>query len=308
MVRIQDDLGGCQRLRKARMRIVYHLGVHCTDEERLLRCLLKNRGTLAAENIIVPGPAKYRTLLRDTAMTLKGQPASRDTQALVLDQIMSEDAADRLILSWENFLGYAQGAVRGTFYGSGADRMHAFCQVFPGIDAEFHLAIRNPATFLPAVYQKQRGRSFDEFMDGVEVTSLRWSELVASLQAANPEVPITVWCDEDTPLLWPEILQSVSGHGDKTVLEETGDLLASIMSADGLQRMQAYMNTHPPQNVIQRRKIVSAFLDKFALPEQIEIEVEMPDWTPDLVDQLSAAYDMDVSRIIAMPNIRFLTP
>ena len=26
------------------MEIVYHLGAHCTDEERLLRCLLKNRG------------------------------------------------------------------------------------------------------------------------------------------------------------------------------------------------------------------------------------------------------------------------
>ncbi len=56
------------------MRIVYHLGTHCTDEERLLRCLLKNRGVLATEGIVVPGPARYRTLLRDTAMTLKGQP------------------------------------------------------------------------------------------------------------------------------------------------------------------------------------------------------------------------------------------
>ena len=34
------------------MRIVYHLGAHCTDEERLVRCLLKNRGLLAGQGIV----------------------------------------------------------------------------------------------------------------------------------------------------------------------------------------------------------------------------------------------------------------
>jgi hypothetical protein len=72
------------------MRIVYHLGVHCTDEEKLLRCLLKNRGTLAEQGVVVPGPARYRTLLRDTLATLKGETASEATQALVLEQIMEE--------------------------------------------------------------------------------------------------------------------------------------------------------------------------------------------------------------------------
>lgn len=290
------------------MRIVYHLGAHCTDDERLMRCLLKNRDVLSAQGIIVPGPSKYRTLLRDTAMTLRGQPASRDTQALVLDQIMSEDSAERLILSWGNFLGYAQGAARGGLYTSGADRMRAFCQVFPGIEAEFHMAIRNPATFLPALFQKQKGRNFEEFMDGVDVTSLRWSDLIAELQAKNPDVPITVWCDEDTPLLWPEVLQAVSGHSPDVFLEDSWDLLASIMSADGMERMLKYMETHPPQNAAQSQRIVSAFLDKFALPEMVECEVDMPDWSEAFAAQISQAYDQDVARILDMPGVQFLSP
>lgn len=290
------------------MRIVYHLGAHCTDEERLLRCLLKNRGALAAEGIIVPGPAKYRTLLRDTAMALKGQPATQDTQALVLDQIMSESEADRLILSWDNFLGYAQGALRRGIYSSGAERMFAFCQVFPGIEAEFHIAIRNPATFVPAVFQKQSGRSYDEFMDGVEVDTLRWSTLIAALRETNPDVPVNVWCDEDTPLLWPEVLQAVSGHSDAITLTDTDDLVASIMSADGLQRMASYMESHPSQNVAQRRRVVSAFLDKFALPEQVDYLIDMEGWSEDLIDRTTQAYDQDVSRIMAMDGVTFLTP
>jgi len=290
------------------MRIVYHLGAHCTDEERLLRCLLKNRGVLAAEGIIVPGPAKYRTLLRDTAMALKGQAATQDTQALVLDQIMSESEADRLILSWDNFLGYAQGAIRRGIYSSGAERMFAFCQVFPGIDAEFHLAIRNPATFVPAVYQKQSGRSYAEFMDGVEVDNLRWSTLIADMRETNPDVPITVWCDEDTPLLWPEVLKDVSGHSDDVTLTDTDDLVTSIMSADGVQRMASYVESHPPQNIAQRRRVVSAFLDKFVLPEQIDYPIEMEGWTEDLVERATLAYDQDVSRIMGMDGVTFLAP
>ena len=77
------------------MRIVYHLGAHFTDEERLLKCLLKNREVLSAHGIVVPGPKRYRNLLRDTAIQLKGNAASRDTQALILDKIMEGSAIFR---------------------------------------------------------------------------------------------------------------------------------------------------------------------------------------------------------------------
>jgi hypothetical protein len=290
------------------MRIVYHLGAHCTDEERLLRCLLKNRGLLAEEGIIVPGPAKYRTLLRDTAMTLKGQPAPPETQAMVLEQIISETDVDRLILSWDNFLGYAQGAVRRGIYSSGAERMAAFCKIFPNAETEFFIAIRNPATFVPAVFQKQHGRAYEEFMDGVEVETLRWSTLIEALRTTNPDVAITVWCDEDTPLLWPEVLQAVSGHSDDITLVDTDDLLASIMTADGMQRMASYMATHPPQNAGQRRRVVSAFLDKFAQADQIDVTIEMDGWSEELVARMTDAYDQDVARIIAMDGVSFLSP
>ena len=86
------------------MRIAYHLGAHFTDDERLLRCLLKNRDVLLQNEIVVPGPKRYRTLLRETATRLKGQPATIDEQALILEQIMEEDRASRLILSWDSFL------------------------------------------------------------------------------------------------------------------------------------------------------------------------------------------------------------
>ncbi|MBI1173235.1 hypothetical protein GC209_17745 [bacterium] len=295
------------------MRIVYHLGAHCTDDERLLRCLLKNRGTLAAQGIVVPGPTRYRNLMRDTAIALNGQAASVDTQALVLEQIMEEGRAERLILSWENFLALAPWVVDGALYPAAGDRTRAFTQIFPQIGAEFHLAIRNPAGFLPAVYAKQKkmkgGKaSTEDFLKGVDLFGMRWSQVVEDIRAANPDVPLTVWCDEDTPLIWPEVLQAVAGQAPGTVLEDEDELLTQLMPAEGTKRMQAYIDSHPVTSVEMRRRIVSAFLDKFALKEKISTEIEMPGWTEATVETLTLHYEQDVARIAATPGVRFIAP
>jgi len=290
------------------MRIVYHLGAHCTDDERLLKCLLKNRSLLAAEGIVVPGPARYRNLIRDTSISLNGAAASRDTQALVLDQIMDEDVAARLILSWDCFLAFPQWVLRGALYPTGGDRLRAITQIFPEIEAEFHLAIRNPATFLPALLQKQRGKSYEAFIEGISPIALRWSDLIENILSHNPGVALTVWCDEDTPLIWPEVLQAVSGHAPGTALEDSDALLAAIMTPEGFRRMNDYLGSHPPQDVTQRRRIVTAFLDKFARPEQIETEIDLPGWSADLVEALTRQYEQDAALIARMPGVTFLAP
>ena len=296
------------------MRIVYHLGAHCTDEERLLRCLLKNRGKLAAQGIVVPGPARYRNLMRDTAIALKGQTASLETQALVLEQIMEEDRADRLILSWENFLSFAPWALdSGTLYPAAGDRTRAFTQVFPEIEAEFHLAIRNPASFIPALYDKQKvikgGKpKYENFIKGVDLFALRWSDVVDRILAQNPDVPVTIWCDEDTPLIWPEVLQAVAGFAPGTEMEDENELLAALMPPEGMKRMQAYIDTHPITSVEMRRRVVSAFLDKFALKDRINVDIEVPDWTAATVEALTRDYEEDVARIAATPGVRFIAP
>jgi hypothetical protein len=290
------------------MRIVYHLGAHLTDEERLLRCLLRNRGPLAEQGIIVPGPARYRTLLRDTLATLQGETATPETQALVLEQIMDEDRAERLILSYDNFMAFPQWALRRGLYPNGPERMRAMTRIFPEIQAEFHLALRNPATFLPALLQKQPEKGYDDFIAGIDPLTLRWSDLVRRLRQVNPDVPLTVWCDEDAPLLWPELLRSLSGHAPGTALEGADDFLESLMSADGLQRMRGYLAQNPPASDAVRRRVVSAFLAKFALPERIEMEIDLPGWTEGYVAALDAAYDIDMARIAAMPDVTFLRP
>jgi hypothetical protein len=290
------------------MHIVYHLGAHFTDEERLLKCLLKNRALLAKHGIAVPHPARYRTLLRTTAIELKGHAASRDTQALLLDQIMDEASADRMILSWDSFLSLAPWALQGALYPAAGDRVRAFSQIFPEIEAEFFLAIRNPATFLPALYEKLKPASVGEFLGAINVYDLHWSEVIERIHEKSPGVPLTIWCDEDTPLIWPEVVRAVVGLPDDVELAGEDDLLAMLMSGEGLTRLRSYLQSHPATSVAQRRKVVSAFLDKFALPERLEVETEMPGWTEEIVQDLTMLYEQDVYRIANMPGITFIAP
>lgn len=290
------------------MRIVYHLGAHYTDEERLLKCLLKNRDVLAKHGVAVPGPKRYRNLLRDTANQLKGNAANRDTQALILDQIMEEDVAERLILSWDSFLSLPPWALKEQLYPSAGERVRAFSQIFPEIEAEFHLAIRNPATFLPGLLKMLPSKSYADFVGETDIYDLHWSDVIGQILDDNPDVPLTIWCDEDTPLIWPEVLRAVAGLPQDAVLDGEQDLLASLMSGEGLSRMNAYLLSHPVSTTMQRRKVVSAFLDKFALPERIDVEVELPGWTEQVVADLTRLYDEDVHRIAHMANVTFIAP
>ena len=290
-----------------RMRIVYHLGAHCTDHDRLIRCLLKNRQVLEEAGIAVPAPTRYRRLMRDMAMRLRGATASQQQQALLFDQMLDESAADRVILSWDSFLSSPPWAVRASFYPFAGERIRAFTQLFPDSEAEFHLGIRNPATFLPALQKAVNTMGSNDILENADPLQLRWSDVVLQILAQNPGVPLTVWCDEETPLIWPEVLQTVSGHGPETELEETHELLSIIMNEIGLARLKTYCAEHPPQGVEQRRRVVSAFLEKFARPEKVDYEIDLPGWTDSMVAEMTERYSVDVERIRRLPGVTFLT-
>jgi hypothetical protein len=137
---------------------------------------------------------------------------------------------------------------------------------------------------------------------------MRWSELISRLSAAAPSSRITVWANEDTPLMWPRVLQAVSGYSDETALTGLDDFYASLMSPGGLKRMTGYLDTHPPKDATHMARVVAAFLDKFAIDEVIETEIDLPGWSESYVEALSGLYDQDLNVIAGMDGVHFLTP
>ncbi|HIC82468.1 MAG TPA: hypothetical protein EYP07_16115, partial [Kiloniellaceae bacterium] len=271
------------------MQVIYHIGAHVTDEDRLLKCLLKNTERLRAVGTVVPGPSRYRRLIGETLAALGGAQPGPEAQETLLDSIADEDRISRLVLSFENFICVPSRVFQqGQFYPLASKRAVALAGLLPAERVEFHLATRNPATFVPNLFGRVRSNDLTRFLSGADPANLMWSDVVRRLQEACPSARIVVWCNEDSPLIWGDILHALAGTDPEgEPLKGSYDLLSELMTAEGFSRFQTYLDSHPITSCSHRHRVIEAFLDKFALPDLIEEDVDLPGWSAADVDRVS---------------------
>ncbi|MGH1369470.1 MAG: hypothetical protein ACRBCL_12730 [Maritimibacter sp.] len=290
------------------MHISLHIGAHCTDGDLLVKSLLKNSQVLSDEGVLVPGPSRYRGLLRDVMIKLAGGRASAEAQDVVLEQIMDGVETDRLVMSYESFLcGPPRVLEDGMLYPTAGEKALRLRNLFPDYEIEFFMAVRDPATFIPAIFEANPSLDSGEFMQKFNPEGLLWSDVIKDIREAVPDTPITVWCNEDTPLTWPEVLHEVAGVEARVQFMGGFDVLSQIMKREGMKRLRAYLAEHPPVNEIQRRRVLTAFLDKYAIDDEVEDEIDLPGWTETLVEALSESYDDDMLEIARIPGVTLIT-
>jgi hypothetical protein len=291
------------------MKIILHAGAHATDEDRLVKCLLKNAGDLKARDVAVPGPSRYRTLIRDTLNAMVQGELAADGREILLDAILDGDLPERLILSNEAFFSTPKKAVsRGQIYPGAEVRLQRFCELFGTDQIELYLGLRNPAAFLTQLHQQSPDMPFQTFLNGSDPLDLHWSELITRIRTALPDLPITLWANEDTPLLWAQILREMMDLPEGEKIQGGFDLITELMSADGMRRFRAYLKAHPVMSEDQKRRVISAFLAKFARPELLEEEVGAADWPAAEADQMALQYERDVAQLANVPGVRVLMP
>lgn len=149
---------------------------------------------------------------------------------------------------------------------------------------------------------------YEDFIHGMDPMDVRWSDLVARIRTILPKASLTVWCNEDTPLIWAQLIRELAGVDPLTRITGGFDLLNAIMSPEGMRRFVTYLKAHPPQTEMQKRRIIAAFLEKYALDEEIEEEIDMPGWTEATLAELTQRYDDDVERIARIPGVNFIAP
>jgi hypothetical protein len=291
------------------MEIVFHIGANCTDEDRLLKSLLKNGEVFEEHGIKVPGPGKYRRLIRETIQNLDGNPPSPDTRGILLDAILDSDMPRRLVLSNANFVCIANRIFdKGVFYEQVEAKVRALLQLFPDDTISLCLALRNPATFVPEAFKQSKASTLDGYLKGFHPTQIRWSDIVKRIRHVAPDCNLMVWCNEDTPLIWAELIRVISGVAPSAKITGGFDLLASIMSPEGMNRFLNYLRQHPPQTAPQKRRIIAAFLDKYAIDDEMEEEVDLPGMTDQMIESLTAIYEQDVAMIAEMDGVTFIAP
>ena len=291
------------------MQVVIHAGAHVTDEDRLVNCLALNRGMLSEIGTNIPEPSNYRKLISDLFRVAQSSGLAEDARDVLLDGILQGEASDRVVLSSAGFFGTPKMALSpGQLYTTTEDRLTTLSQIFRGDQMEFFIALCNPASYLPAMFRKAPFDSFDDFMRGSDPRSIRWSEMILRVRTALPDLPITIWCNEDLPLVWSQVIREMAGLDLISGFEGEFSLLDEIMTPAGMERFKSYLSERPGISESQKRRVIAAFLDKFARDEAIEEELDIPGWTEALVEELTEIYDEDLFVIQSIPGVSVITP
>ena len=291
------------------MQIVFHIGAHVTDGERLLRALQKDADGLAASGIAVPPHPTYRRALRDAAQVYNSGASVEGERDKVLAGIGADAGCRRLVLSNPAFICTPNRIFEGReFYALVRLKAQAMDAIFPDDGIVFCLGTRNPATFVPAVFEQARARDVASYLEGMAPTEIRWSSVLSRLRAAVPRAGVVVWANEDTALIWGRILRRMAGLDFAAPLAGDHDLLAEIMTDEGMRRCLGYLNSHPPRNQAQLDRAIAAFLGRYAKPEEIEEEIDMPGWDAATIAAVTAAYEDDLERIAQMDGVEMLVP
>lgn len=286
------------------MQLAFHLGVHCTGDDALYQSLDKSRSRLAEHRVRIVEPADPFPL----SAACGPDEGEADGLPAILDEFCADGSVERVLFCSEHLMGsHSRPVGDGRLYPDVGARAGTLASRFSAQTIEFHVALRSPATLLPTLICRGDPLASEIARDPEMLVGLSWADLVERLCIAAPAARVVVWCDEDMPLIWPEVLDRVAG------VEGTGqagfyDRIGPLLTEDGLERLRLYLAAHPPRDAEQRRAIVSSFLGRFGRPEAIEMELDLPGWTPEIVGAISEAYEIDVDRIAAMPRVEMIQP
>lgn len=291
------------------MQVIIHSGAHGTEEDRLLKTLLRNKDRFLQRGTVVPGPGKYRTLLKECMAGLQQGSATENARDVLWDAILEEELADRVLLSNAHFFGSQRQSIdNNQFYPEAESRLMALQKLFEQDQLELFFGIRNPATILPVLLENAHPNRKAEVLGQLNPYELRWSDLFRRLRSAVPNVAITTWCYEDLPLVWGQVIRDMSGLEVNERLDGGMDLLSAIMTREGMQRLRQYLGDHPEMTEMHRRRVFAAFLDKYAREDALEEEIDLPGWTDTLVEDVSEFYEEDVDLLARIPGVTLIAP
>ncbi len=287
------------------MQVAFHVGVHATDEDRLWRSLVQNAGLLRGQGIELCANMVNEPILNEALGALKGGTASPEMEEVILGALVESDSPRRLVMSRPTFLGLPRRlfGAEGLMPYAGP-KMLDLANVLPGTEAEFFIALKNPATLISQLVGRN-DKSYDELMRMSDPRSKRWAPTLRRVVQDLRGRRLVVWCNEDMPLIFPEVLRHLAGVEADTPLKGEDRLLRTLLTEEGQTALRARLT--PDLDIAARRAATEALLAEFPRSEQLVLDIDLPGWTPELVEEMTEDYRRDVAEIAALPGIEFIT-
>lgn len=293
-----------------RKRVHLHIGLHFAGTTRIVEGLRQNSQGFAERDIRTPPARLYRRAMTELLERLDGLPPIEAEEIALLDEILQGNAAKTVIMAdanWASPLAEALHADR--LYPDIGTRVAPIAELFESSDLRLSLALRNPAVFAQNLQDSGKARgATSSFLRSVQPENLRWHDTVEALRNALPNVPLTLWCEEDTPLIWPRVMRQIAGLPNDAKLRGGFAALRDLIQPEGLKRLQVFLTKHPPETDAQYERTVLAFLDKYGKEDALDEPCDLPGWDAGVIDMVTQHYEEDIAKLSARDDITFLLP
>ena len=274
----------------------------------LQRAFVAARETLRAEGVGLMTGAEAGDTLR-AALQPGGRPAPEVTALTraALDRLCP--GARHVVVIAENTLGTLAPpqflGETGLLFPFAARRLRDVLAAFGGAEVRVGLAIRHPASFLPACWAEQLRQapwqSFQDFAAALPPAGVRWLWLV------NRMLPVctrlTLWAAEDLGALRPRLIDwatGLRGFGASLPLPEIP--LEPALSARAIRQLQARMAADPgcDYRLLLRRARAAARLHPGQPP--------FDPWSAAARAALDRGHAGDLRDLAALPGVTRLAP
>ncbi|WP_170790451.1 hypothetical protein [Ruegeria lacuscaerulensis] len=294
--------------REPDMQFAIHAGAAFTDQGRLQRSLQANGALLSECGARFFGPRRYRQYFKPNfggpdIRTLSPDAIKKMRLALPVDA-----ATKRAIFLNDNFVGDQGNLLRdGQLYPDAGRRMALLQQAFPEEPINLYFALRNPGSFIPKLLMALPDPDREEILRTTDLSCLSWIGMIEDIRDLAPDVKITLWCNEDTPLIWGNVVRQVSGIPETAALTGEYDLILSLLTAEGQVLAQAALDTEANDPEALQVQLFHIF-EEHAETDRLEEELELPGWNAEIVDAFSELYEQDVARLANMSGVQVLSP
>lgn len=208
-------------------------------------------------------------------------------------------------MSRPGFLGLQSGAlsVAGMMPYSGT-KMLNLANTLPNVQTEFFIGLRNPVTLVNGLVARKPEVNAP-LAARHDPLGRRWAPTLRHAVQELRGRRLVVWCHEDMPLIFPEVLRRLAGVADAMPLKATTNLLDTLLTEEGVKARRSSLT--PDMEIDARRAAVEALLAAHARPDQLRAEIIVPGWTPELVAEMTEAYHRDIAEIAALPGVEFIS-
>lgn len=291
------------------MHVAIYAGAAFTDEGRMLGSLQANKDVLTQNGSVYFGPRKFRQSLKPAFRSMGSSEDAQQALEKLRAVLPVQPSIERAVFpSGQMFGGNENYLEDGQLYPLAGRRMAFLAEAFNDATLELFFALRNPGSFIPKLLMTLPEAEREDLIRSTDLSCLGWIGMVEDVRDLAPDVNITLWCNEDSPLVWGDVVRAIGGLPDDAAVNGEYDLLLSLLTPEGQQQANAMIADAGEGQQQGLRTFLAEVLEEHALPEKVEEELELPGWNSEIIDAFSELYRQELDRLGTMPGVRMLMP